>query len=351
MKTLRFGCVGCGSMGALHVHNALHVPGMKVVAYADPDRSAAERFLGIFGGEYATNDPQELFDDGSIDAVLIQTGERYHPQLGIAAALAGKHIFMEKPVALTMGGAMELRAAIHEAGVKCLIGLCNRLAPMVRKAVDVLPRPWITLGQCSDTVSEQACHNLDLIVHAFHRAPLLTIYAVGGRHYDLDPHLPGDSFTATLKFADDSQATYVQHGKAYNNTMRKYSFQLFGRDRTVFLAERFKRCIVSSSYEGNDLEYRFEGPDFSRPPIDDLEGHFRNSRGPHGYMGHYDELVDLCRSIREDREPAMTIDHGVNVLAVERAIFESIGTGQIVDYRAFLTPWGFEQPADAQAAL
>ncbi len=341
MRTLRFACIGCGSMGTLHVLNSKYVPGMRVVAYVDVVKERAERFLRDFGGEYATDNAERVFSDPTIDGVLIQTGERHHPALGIAAARAGKHIFMEKPIAVTVEEALELEREVRRAKVKYLIGLCNRLAPAVKRAKELLPNPWITFGQCTDLVSGQACHNLDLIVHKFHDARLVSVYATGGHYYDLDLHLPADSFIATLRFADGSQACYIQHGKAYNALMSKYSFQLFGKDRCVFLARRFKECHLSTSLAAPDFSTIFAGPDFSPP---DPQAHFKDVRGPHGYMGHYDELVALCEAIRNDTEPPMTVEHGRHVLQVEKAIFESLTTGQVVDYPAFLARWGTTQP-------
>ena len=341
MRTLRFACIGCGGMGTLHVLNSKYVPGMKVVAYADVVKEKADKFLRDFGGEYATDNPERVFSDATLDGVLIQTGERHHPTLGIAAARAGKHIFMEKPIAVTVEEALEPEREVRRAKVKYLIGLCNRLAPAVKRAKELLPNPWITFGQCTDLVSGQACHNLDLIVHKFHDAPLVSVYATGGHYYDMDPHLPADSFIATLRFADGSQACYIQHGKAYNALMSKYSFQLFGKDRSVFLSRRFKECHLSTSLAAPDFSTVFSGPDFS--PID-AKAHFKDVRGPHGYMGHYDELVALCEAIRNDTEPPMTVEHGRHVLQVEKAIFESLTTGQVVDYPAFLARWGTVQP-------
>jgi len=341
MKELRFGCIGCGGMGRLHVCNSKYIPGMQVVAFADVVKEKAVRFLERFGGEYATDDPAKIFSDQSIDGVLIQTGEEHHPGLGIAAARAGKHIFMEKPIARTVEEALELEREVRAAKIKYLIGLCNRLAPGVIRAKELLPDPWITFGQCTDLVSGQACHNLDLIVHKFHQAPLVTVYAAGGHCYDLDPHLAADSFIATLRFADGSQACYIQHGKAYNALMSKYSFQLFGKDRCVFLAKRFKECWLSTTLKAPDFGYTFSGPDFSPA---DTDPHYKNVRGPHGYMGHYDELVALCRAIRNDTEPPMTVEDGRHVLQVEKAILESITTGRVIDYVEFLSRWGALQP-------
>ena len=90
---LRFGCIGCGGMGRLHMSNSKFVPGMQVVAYADLEEAKATEFLDRFGGEYATSDPYRVITDDSLDAVLIQTGPESHPVLGIAAAQAGKQAY------------------------------------------------------------------------------------------------------------------------------------------------------------------------------------------------------------------------------------------------------------------
>lgn len=331
-------------MGNLHVLNSMHVPAMSIAAYADVRLERAQKFLGLYGGEYATDDPDKVIRDPSLDGVLIQTGEQHHPRLGIAAARAGKHIFMEKPIAPTVDEAIALEVAVRQSGVKYLIGLCNRLAPAVQRAKELLPNPWMSVGQCTDTVSGQACHNLDLIVHKFHEAPITRIFASGGTYYGLDPHLPADSFIATLCFADGSQACYVQHGKAYNALLKKYSLQLFGKDRCVFLANRYKECHLSTQLAAPDFSTTFSGPDFSPP---NPEGHFRDVRGPHGYMGHHAELVALCSAIRENSEPPMTVEHGRHVLQVEKAILESVQTAQVIDYPKFLAQWNCRQPAEA----
>jgi predicted dehydrogenase len=343
MQKIRFGVIGCGEMGALHVLNTRHVPGAEVTVYCDVRKEMADKFLQQHGGSYATNDADRIFADKNIDAVLIQTGERHHPALGIAAARAGKHIFMEKPVAVTIEEALQLEREVRKAKVKYIIGLCNRLAPAVKRAKELLPNPWMTYGQCTDLVSGQACHNLDLIVHTFHDAPLKTVYATGGHYYRLDAHLPCDSFIATLKFHDGSQACYIQHGKAYNATLGKYHFQLFGKDRCVYLAQRFKECHLSTSVKAVEFSTIFAGPNFS-PTTDKVEDHFKDVRGPHGYMGHYDEIAALCSAIRNDSEPPMTIEQGRHVLQVEKAIFESLTTEQVVDYPKFLARWGTTQP-------
>ncbi len=56
-------------------------------------------------------------------------------------------------------------------------------------------------------------------------------------------------------------------------------------------------------------------------------------------MGHYDELVALCDAIRDDTDPPMTVEHGREVLQVEKAILESVASGAIVNYPEYVARW------------
>jgi len=260
----------------------------------------------------------------------------HHPRLVIGAAQAGKHIFCEKPIARTLQEGQQALEAVEKAGVKFVFGVCNRLAPLVRRAKRIVPDPVYSLCQCAETVTGQAVHNLDLAVNLFHESPLVKVYAQGHQVWNLDPHLPADSFAATLTFADGSVHCYLQHGASRNGTLRKYHYQLFGKDRCVYLAERFKKCIVHNAAGNVTQAMVFDGPDFGGEGADDV-------RGPFGYMGHYDELAHLCDCIRSNSQPEMTVRDAVYVLAVEKAILESITTGDPVDFTAFCQSHGVDR--------
>lgn len=335
MQDLRFGVIGCGGMGRLHTTNASFVPGLKTIAYCDLILGKAQDFLRLFGGEYATDDADDLFADKSLDGVLIQTGEVAHPGLVTGAAQAGKHIFCEKPLARTLPEAKQAVEAVEKSGVKMVFGVCNRLAPMVQRAKRLVPHPVYTYCQCAETITSQAVHNLDLAVHLFHEAPLLKVYAQGQQVWGLDPHLPADSFVATLTFADGSVHCYIQHGASRNGTLRKYHYQLFGKENMVYLAERFKKCILHNTSGAVTQSFSFEGPDFGGEGVDDV-------RGPFGYMGHYDELAHLCDCIRTGSASLLTVRQGMHVLAVEKAILESLATGMPVDFVEFCTRNGID---------
>jgi predicted dehydrogenase len=323
VQELHFGVIGCGGMASqVHCPNLAAIPGARTVAYCDIEANRAQKLLDTFGGEYITAKAEQIFDDPNIDAVLIQIGPTMHPQLVQAAAKANKHIFVEKPIAIELSDALATVRVVEASGVKFIHGTCNRLAPMVKRAKHLVPQPLYSFCQCTDTVTGQACHNLDLAVNLFHEAPLTRVYASGGQFWDLDPHLPADSFSAVLTFADGSTHSYVQHGLAHNVLLKKYHYQLFGQDGCVYLAKRFKECHYMKARDAVESSWIFEGKDFDR--------------GPNGYMGHYQELEELVQCIRHGGNGTMTVRDAAYILAVEKAILHSIQTEQVIDFSEFL---------------
>jgi predicted dehydrogenase len=92
--------------------------------------------------------------------------------------------------------------------------------------------------------------------------------------------------------------------------------------RCVYLAQRFKACHLMTDNESVKQSWIFEGSD--------------TDRGLFGYMGHFDELAELVACIRHGGQPTMTVRDAAYVLAVEKAILESIESGKVVDFAGFL---------------
>jgi myo-inositol 2-dehydrogenase/D-chiro-inositol 1-dehydrogenase len=81
------------------------VPGARLAGVADPAPGAAERLAAPLGTPLATTDPAELLADPAVEAVVIAAPARFHADLVEAAARAGKAVFCEKPMALTLADA------------------------------------------------------------------------------------------------------------------------------------------------------------------------------------------------------------------------------------------------------
>jgi predicted dehydrogenase len=132
---IRVGLIGAGLIGQLHSMMLRYVAdrteqSARVVSVADVSHQAAEQLAARWQGARAFESAEEIIADPSINAVWICTPTAMHRQVCIAAARAGKHIFCEKPLAMTAAEATEMAAAIKASGVVSQVGLVLRFSPV-----------------------------------------------------------------------------------------------------------------------------------------------------------------------------------------------------------------------------
>jgi myo-inositol 2-dehydrogenase / D-chiro-inositol 1-dehydrogenase len=121
--------IGAGRMGSFHGETlARRIPGARLVAVADPAPGAAERLAAALGADRASTDPAETLADPAVEAVVIAAPARFHADLVVAAAAAGKAVFCEKPMALTLADADRAVGAARAAGVVLQVGFNRRFA-------------------------------------------------------------------------------------------------------------------------------------------------------------------------------------------------------------------------------
>jgi len=110
----------------------------RLVVAADDDAARADAAVETFGYERSTGDWREVIADPAVDAVSIATPNRLHREVAVAAAEAGKHIWIEKPVGRTPTETAEVADAVDRAGVRSLVGFNYRHAPAVRHARELI---------------------------------------------------------------------------------------------------------------------------------------------------------------------------------------------------------------------
>jgi len=126
---VRVALIGSGRMGAFHGETlARRLPGAVLAAVADPAPGAAERIASELGAPKFFTDPAAAFADPEIDAVVIAAPARFHADLVVAAAAAGKGVFCEKPMAVTLADADRAIDAARAAGVVLQVGFNRRFA-------------------------------------------------------------------------------------------------------------------------------------------------------------------------------------------------------------------------------
>ncbi|MCB9421707.1 MAG: Gfo/Idh/MocA family oxidoreductase [Ardenticatenaceae bacterium] len=130
MKEVRVGLIGTGGMGKAHATAFKNVPlvfgneparpVLEIVA--DLDEEALKVWASDFGFARYTTDWREIIHDPNVDIVDITTPNHLHAEMAIAAAEAGKHIYCEKPLALTSADAAKIVEAVEKAGVISIVG-------------------------------------------------------------------------------------------------------------------------------------------------------------------------------------------------------------------------------------
>jgi len=136
---IRFGLLGCGRIAGRHsdLLGGNHIKGASLVAVCDPLRARADAVASKFSVP-AHYDMADFLARKDIDVVAVLTPSGMHPEHVIAAAGAGKHVVVEKPMALRLQDADAMIRACDEAGVKLFIVKQNRFNVPVVKAREAL---------------------------------------------------------------------------------------------------------------------------------------------------------------------------------------------------------------------
>jgi myo-inositol 2-dehydrogenase/D-chiro-inositol 1-dehydrogenase len=117
-------------MGSFHGETvSRRLPGVGLVAVADPAPGAAAALADTLGADRAYTDVAQVWADPAVDAVVIAAPARFHADLVVAAARAGKHVFCEKPMALSLADADRAIEAARAAGIVLQVGFNRRFAP------------------------------------------------------------------------------------------------------------------------------------------------------------------------------------------------------------------------------
>jgi len=128
--TVRIGLIGAGRMGAALAHHlAFSVETADFRAIADPNLKAVRKLAGHCRVARTYGNYRDLLAQDDLDAVVIVTPTNTHVEIIKAAAAAGKHIFTEKPLALTLARCDEAIEAVETAAVKMMVGFMRRFDP------------------------------------------------------------------------------------------------------------------------------------------------------------------------------------------------------------------------------
>jgi predicted dehydrogenase len=258
-KTLNVGVLGCGSRAAVYCDVVERVPGMRLCAYADVNTTAAESFRAKYGGAYSTSDAARVLGDPDIDAVFICTWHDTHTAYAISAAQHGKHMLIEKPMALTIDECWQIEQATAKAGVTVCTGLKMRFMPVVRRVKQLVGKPLLLVGQMMNnrvpddvwslqpgigggTVLGAGCHTADLLCYLAGADPV-EVFAFGGSDIHRRADLI-DTVAATIKFANGTVASLIHGDPGRNPYASTFFCEVFGSGKGACLYDRYHQATL-----------------------------------------------------------------------------------------------------------
>lgn len=226
---LRFCLIGTGRAGLVHASNiSRRIESARLVALCDADSSALARAAEECQVDRLYRDYREAVRDPEVDAVVVATPVFLHRAISCQAASQGKHIFLEKPMALSVAECEDINEAVARDGVTLQIGFMRRFDPAFLEAKELLnsgelgrvliikstgrgpglPPAWIyDVTKSNGILAEVNSHDFDSvrwlagsdIVRVYAEAANLKCSQVREDHPDFY-----DNAVVTLRFSDDS---------------------------------------------------------------------------------------------------------------------------------------------------
>ncbi|MCG3158637.1 MAG: Myo-inositol 2-dehydrogenase [bacterium] len=244
--------LGCGEMGRLHADCIAQLSGIRIYACCDTNESRALAFREKYNAAVATTEPQRIWQDENIQLVYVATPTNSHKALCLAGIAAGKHLMIEKPIALTASEAHEIYTAAKRAGLIAMVGLKFRFYEMVQKARELVPSPFLISVQVMDdpwppdfwandpeqgggNVISQGIHGADLL-RFFADADPECVFAVGANYHQ--PTGVVDNLSATFRFENGVAGSLIVGDCGQPPQVSKFMAQLHGPAGSVLVTER-----------------------------------------------------------------------------------------------------------------
>ena len=231
-KPIGLGIAGLGMAGAVMVHAAAAHPDFVLKAGADPHQGPREAFARDHNAR-AYADVQMLVRDPAISVIYVATPHQYHAEHAVLAAEHGKHIILEKPMALTLADCDAIIAAVERHKVHLIVGHTHAFDPAVRLMRDIIARGELgklglihSFNYTNFLYRPRRPEELDTaqgggilfnqVPHQIDTARLLAgglVWSVCASTTILDPSRPTEaSCAALLQFANGATASLVYSG-------------------------------------------------------------------------------------------------------------------------------------------
>lgn len=340
--TYGVGIIGASRVSDGHAAAIAAVPDTRLVAIAEPDADRREQFTGNHACTgYASH--TELLADPQVDIVIIGLPHYLHTEVTLAACAAGKHIFLEKPMAMTLADCDAIMAAADGAGVKLLVAHTEHFLP-----AGLAARQLIQDGKLGTVVfaTDTWYRTFDLAL----RPPWFLNRAEGGggmwymngvHMLDRLTWLIGSPITAVRAWVsnpmvgqntDDTGLAWLDFANGVHATLHHTGYPQEGPERNEVEIIGTQASLRVATRD--DRLWLSEGTRYVEQPLaagEDFTGAFAL------------ELSGLVKAIATDATPPVDGLWGRYIVAVALACEESTRTGEVVhistDLYEDLTSW------------
>lgn len=240
------GVIGAGQIArAQHLPNLVRLPGCHVAAVADLQGHAAQDAATRVGARLCTTDYRELLASDAVDAVLIATQHNTHAQIALDALRAGKHVFVEKPLALMVEDAQAVCDAVAQTGRLLTVGFNRRFsrhAQAAKAALAAMPGSKMVVYRCNagplpknhwaadpaiggGRILGECVHFFDFVCWLI-GSDVSSVHADGLRSSNTSVK-DDENLSVSLRFADGSVATVIYCGTGHEG-IPKERIEVFG---------------------------------------------------------------------------------------------------------------------------
>lgn len=320
--------IGIGAWGKNHLRNYARLEGCKVRICCDKNKALLEDVEREYKGEIKTStNPEDIFRDPAIDAVIIATLPDTHAELAIRAIESGKHVFVEKPLAMSVKEGLEIKKAVHKHKKICMVGHILLYHPAVLALKTYIDDGYlgdicyiyttrVNLGQIrkeENALWSLTSHDISVIMHLLGKTPV-SVSAAGEAYLRKNVH---DVVFVNLNFRNSSIA-HVHASWLDPHKIRQ--FTVVGSKRMAVFddmssAEKLKiydkgidRVTDKNSYE---TFLTLRSGDILVPTL--------NMEEPLKL-----ECEEFLSCIKHNRKPLADVDNGIEVLKVLEAAQKSL---------------------------
>ena len=337
-ELLRFGLIGCGRVAPRHAQSIAELPGARLTAVADIRESRASRFAAEHRADQYT-DYRRLLDRTDVDVVNICVPSGLHAEVAVDALEAGKHVIVEKPIALSLSDADRMIAAARSAGRKLCVVLQNRYNPPMqdlKRMVESGRLGRLLLGNATvrwyrpqeyyedgwhgtwamdgGALMNQSIHHIDALQWLLGRPESVFAYsATLGHRMEAE-----DIGVATIRFRGGPLGVVEGSTVTYPENLEG-SVAIFGERGSLKVGGTALNRKVIWKIEG-ELEHEKEL--LTREQVDPTSVYGASHRAV---------IADMMEAILADRAPKTDGAEAKKSLALVLAMYESARTGQPVE--------------------